>query len=105
MRMNSSLAPIPLESYSLWRQLRTYVQAGAFGPEVLSHLLPGGNPHRFEKSLWDYKERLPTSPHDRRMSEAEKHSIDWEVSRIVKDVVSFYNSYGGYLVIGVRDNP
>lgn len=44
-------------------------------------------------------------PTDRRPSDAEKDEYNLKSAEIVKDAVSFYNSYGGYLVIGVRDNP
>ena len=43
--MSTQAAPIILESYSLRNRLQTYVLSGAFGREVLDHLLPGGNPH------------------------------------------------------------
>jgi len=94
--MASPAAPL-LEGYSLRARLRTHIQVGAFGPQVVDDLLPGGSPYWFEKSLWDYKLQLPIPPRGRTLSLAEKQTLDWECSRIVKDVVSFYNTYGGYL--------
>lgn len=44
-----------------------------------------------ESHLWDYKERIDTT---------DKISI----GEIVKDIVAFYNTFGGYLIIGVDDS-
>jgi hypothetical protein len=101
----AGFVPAPLESYSLRQRLRTHVHSGAFGPEVLQDLLPEGSPHWFEKSLWDYKLELPKASTGVKLSDSEKQKIDVEYSRIVKDAVAFYNTYGGYLIVGVRDTP
>ena len=85
------------------RRLSTYINAGNIGREVLDELLPTGSPHSYEKSLWDYKRELPTLPLDRKPSDAEKLTYAAAIAEIIKDVVAFYNSYGGYLLIGVND--
>ena len=103
--MNTLTAPLILESYSLRRRLHEAIASGSFGRNVLDDLLPGGIPHLFEKSLWDYKRQLPIHPRGSKVSDEAKKKLDCEFSAIVKDVVSFYNSYGGYVVVGVTDNP
>src|ERR1039458_3411649 len=85
------------------RRLSSYINAGNIGSEVLDELLPTGSPHSYEKSLWDYKLELPTLPLDRKPTDSEKVSYAAAMAAIIKDVVAFYNSYGGYLVIGVDD--
>jgi hypothetical protein len=89
--------------YARKRRVFTLVQNGSIGAEVLSELLPGGQPHLFEKSLWDYKEDLPVPTPGASQSQLDAHSA--KMAEIVKDVVSFYNTFGGYLIAGVKDNP
>jgi hypothetical protein len=85
------------------RRLAAYILDGDVGENILDELLPTGCAHAYEKSLWDYKRELPCLPENRKPSDAEKNSFNVEMSRIVKDVVAFYNSHGGYLVVGVDD--
>lgn len=64
--------------------------------EILDYLIPTGKPHLWESSLWDYKREAPnTSGRD------EKEGTNSEIAELVKDVVSFYNSFGGFIVFGV----
>ncbi|MGA2345897.1 MAG: ATP-binding protein [Candidatus Sulfotelmatobacter sp.] len=85
------------------RRLSGFIQAGSIGPEVLDDLLPTGAPHAYEKSLWDYKLELPILQVDHKPSESEKQIYAAAAAEIIKDVVAFYNSYGGYLVVGIND--
>jgi hypothetical protein len=55
-----------------------------------------------EGVLWDFKRDLPILP-NAKLNAAIKHSYDCKFAEIVKDCVSFYNTYGGYLIIGVDD--
>jgi tetratricopeptide (TPR) repeat protein len=71
---------------------------------VLDELVPNGLAHRYEANLWDYKRELPRIPASQNLTKVEALNHDLAVSRIVKDVVSFYNTYGGYLVIGIADD-
>lgn len=88
------------------RELFSLVENGDLSSRVLEILLPDNRPLEYEGSLWDYKRKLPNVsgkflPH----SDAPD---DWECAELVKDVVSFHNSYGGYIVVGVEehsDNP
>jgi hypothetical protein len=84
-------------------RLAALIKNGDLGRNVLDELLPTGCAHTYEKALWDYKRELPFLAQLRKCSEAEKSSYALGMSHIVKDVVAFYNSHGGYLVIGVDD--
>jgi hypothetical protein len=85
------------------RRVFGLIQQGAFGSAVLTELLPNGQPHLFEKSMWDYKEELPIPPKNPTPQQIEAHNV--KMAGVVKDVVAFYNSLGGFLVVGVKDNP
>ncbi len=85
------------------RRVSELINKGSIGVEVLHELVPNGQPHLFEKSLWDYKAEIAVLPPSPSQSQIESHSI--KMAEIVKDVVAFYNSFGGYIVAGVNDNP
>lgn len=85
------------------RRLAAFIKNGELGKNVLDELLPTGLAHAYEKSLWDYKRELPSLPSDRKPTDGEKTSYAAAMSHIVKDIVAFYNSHGGYLVIGIDD--
>jgi hypothetical protein len=91
--------------FSRRRRLHTYIRNGQLDGRVLNELLPNGDPHLFERQLWDYKEKLPVLSTKAALNENMKRLHELEIAEVVKDVVSFYNSYGGYLVIGVTDQP
>jgi predicted HTH transcriptional regulator len=55
--------------------------------------------------MWDYKLELPTLPLGRTPTEAEKTNHASQMAELIKVAVSFYNSFGGYLVAGIRDQP
>jgi hypothetical protein len=84
------------------RRLYQFVRSGETGKKVLDELMPEGVPHNYERSLWDYKSILP-SPLSAKPSMEEKKAYDLSMAGIIKDAVAFYNSYGGYLVIGIDD--
>jgi tetratricopeptide (TPR) repeat protein len=77
------------------------IAKGCVDKSVLAQILPDGIPLPDEDLFWDYKESLPILGENPDSVEKEKHKI--HMSQIVKDAVAFYNSYGGYLVIGVKD--
>ena len=79
------------------------IKRGALGGDVVKELLPAGQPLFFEKAKWDYKESLPTASANPTPDESKAHGA--KMAEIVKDVVAFFNSHGGYLVAGVGDNP
>jgi hypothetical protein len=80
--------------YARKRRVFSLIQNGSIGSDVLQELLPNGQPHLFEKPLWDYKEELPVGPPGPTKVQTEHHSA--RMAEIVKDVVAFYNSLGGY---------
>ncbi|MBL8236164.1 MAG: putative DNA binding domain-containing protein, partial [Bryobacterales bacterium] len=79
------------------------IESKVIDDEVLSLLLPDGVGHTSERDLWDYKEfALEPAP----VNATEERQKKWRLSRceLAKDIVAFYNSFGGYLVFGVRDS-
>jgi len=89
--------------YAHKARLFRHLECGNINTEVVHELLPNGVGLLYEKALWDYKVGLPTLPLDRNPSEGEKAVHAAKMAEIVKDVVSFYNSYGGYIVAGIDD--
>jgi predicted HTH transcriptional regulator len=59
------------------------------GGKLIDVFFPGGTPVPKECALWDYKETFDGS----KVAYAE----------LAKDVLSFFNSYGGYLFLGVSE--
>jgi hypothetical protein len=87
------------------RRLYSMIQAEELGDKVIAELLPDAQPHEYEKQLWDYKAELPAVAPGVKLSDSQKKNADVKMAEIVKDAVAFYNSHGGYLVIGVSDSP
>ena len=83
------------------RALSTLIGQGCVDERVIQELLPDGVPLPDEDLLWDYKEMLPVL--DANPSQDTKDEYGYKMGEVAKDVVSFYNTYGGYLIIGVRD--
>ncbi|MBP2157478.1 MULTISPECIES: RNA-binding domain-containing protein [Asticcacaulis] len=84
------------------RSLATLIKLGCVDERVTEELLPNGVPVADEDVLWDYKETLPVQKAN--PTQEEKLDYAYKMGEIAKDVVAFYNSYGGYLVVGIRDN-
>lgn len=78
---------------------------GHLTDEVVDCLLPNGEPIAYERQLWDYKLELPSLPVARKSTDVEQIDHNGKVCEIIKDVVAFYNSYGGYILAGVKDSP
>lgn len=95
---NFSITDLKIELHSLIRQ-------GALDDRVINLLIQEGEPLQYERQLWDYKLKQPTTTKSQVLSLEEKNNIDREWANMVKDVVSFHNSYGGYIIFGVQDNP
>lgn len=89
--------------YAHRSRLFRHIQQGTLNEEVVHELLPNGSALLVEKALWDYKRELPLLAADRQPSPEEKDLYAARMAAIVKDSVSFYNSYGGYIVAGVDD--
>ena len=91
--------------FALKRRIYSYICKGVLSADILESLLPDGNPLLYEKPLWDYKLELPILPSNVKPNQTILDDHNVKLSEIIKDVVSFYNSYGGYLLIGIRDKP
>ncbi len=87
------------------RRLHGLIKEGNVGQKVVAELLPQGKPLNQEREMWDYKSKLPAYPIPPDQTEDEKKDLAFEIAGLIKDVVSFYNSYGGYLIIGINDSP
>ncbi|GBD47036.1 hypothetical protein METY_0249 [Methylopila sp. Yamaguchi] len=86
---------------SLVAKLRLWVDDLKLDDEIVAELLPSGKPHDYESQLWDYKEKLPCLPNKPTDEDRKLHKS--EIGDIIKDVVAFHNSYGGYILFGVSD--
>lgn len=82
-------------------ELKLLVDETDVGEDVLNLLLPEGAPHDTEGEVWDYKEILPTLP--QRPTDDQRKLYTYELGGIIKDVVSFHNAFGGYILFGVAD--
>lgn len=71
------------------------------GPEVTKTLFPEGVPISFETELWDFKRKAPSLGDKPDTATRETHKL--EVHELIKDIVSFHNSFGGYMIFGVED--
>ena len=77
------------------------VENGVTDGAVLSQLISDGHAISDEAVLWDFKLEVPVLPVGIKLSDATKRSYDAKFAEIVKDCVALYNTYGGYLVVGV----
>jgi len=73
----------------LKKQVYSCVQLGSLSRDILELIIPGGVPVPLECELWDYKECYEADSHD--------------YSKTARAVASFYNTYGGYIIYGVRE--
>ena len=66
---------------------------------VLDLLIPDLVPIEHEDALWDFKQTILLDP------SVHKGGTDYaaDCCELVKDIVAFHNTYGGYIVIGVTD--
>ncbi len=86
-------------------KLYTYIKNGQLDENVAATLFLGGVPIPYERQLWDYKLEFPELPVGRKATEEELAEHNGALAEIVKDVAAFYNSFGGYIVVGVRNSP
>lgn len=83
-------------------QVFTSIELTDVGTGVTDLLVPDGNPLLFENSLWDFKRKPPTLAKNPDKEARDKYK--YEIHELIKDIVSFHNSYGGYLIFGVEDS-
>ncbi|AIC30022.1 ATPase/tetratricopeptide repeat domain-containing protein (plasmid) [Rhizobium etli bv. mimosae str. IE4771] len=79
-------------------KLAQMISNGIVDSNVLSELLVDGIPVSEEAVLWDYKRELPLLL-DKESNKKDEHKF----CEVMKDCVAFYNTFGGYLVVGVED--
>lgn len=65
--------------------------------DILNYILPDRKPHSWESRFWDYKKEAPDT--SGRNAESPTRSI----MELIKDVVAFHNSFGGYIVFGIDE--
>jgi len=80
-----------IEIASTLTRIASFVRRGALGPDVLDALVSDGEFIAKESDLWDFKEAFPEP--DDAVGRA----------KFVLALVSFHNSFGGYLVVGVAE--
>lgn len=88
--------------YERRSRLSAMILSGVVDNTVLHEVIHDGRAIAEEAILWDFKKELPGAP-NAKPSVAEKQRTDAKFCEVMKDCVAFYNSYGGYLVIGVDD--
>lgn len=83
------------------RELFDFVEEGRIDEVVLNMVLPNGRPREYETVLWDYKRKFPNT--SGKFIEGADDPNEDDVCQIIKDIVSFYNSYGGYIIGGIDE--
>ena len=86
-------------------ELHALIKQSVLDERVIDLLIQDGEPLLYERQLWDYKLKQPTETKGQTFSPENKIAVDREWGNLVKDVVAFYNSYGGYILFGVQDSP
>lgn len=74
---------------------------GEFGDRVVDLILPDGQLHSYECEIWDYKREFPKIPGEKG---EDKNQNEAEICEFIKDIASFHNSYGGYILIGIDES-
>ncbi|MBM9400783.1 putative DNA binding domain-containing protein [Gluconacetobacter azotocaptans] len=78
------------------------IERGVADEAVLNTILAGSS-RWDEPELWDFKLELPFYATGIKPSDSARAERDSKVDEIVKDAVAFYNSFGGYIIVGVAD--
>lgn len=71
------------------RQIAQYHEKGTISDEIAQTVIDCGIAAPIESEIFDYKEAYDATPS--------------AVAKLIRHIVSFYNSYGGYLLFGVRE--
>ena len=69
---------------------------------VVELLLTEGVAIRDEAVLWDFKRELPVLPPGK-LNQALTAEYDAKFAEIVKDAAAFYNTFGGYILVGIDE--
>lgn len=78
-----------MEVLKIKKQIYDYIQKGTVDREVIEALMIKGDFIAHECEIWDYKLQYEQSNEDK--------------AKTVKQIVSMYNTYGGYLLYGVEE--
>ncbi|HEG1829602.1 TPA: putative DNA binding domain-containing protein [Enterobacter cloacae] len=70
-------------------QIASCIKKGASAPDVINYIYSNNSIASKESMLWDYKSDL----------EADEANL----AKIIKSIVSFYNSHGGYIIYGITE--
>ncbi len=70
---------------------------------TLNALLPGNVALQTEDSLWDYKHSHPQWDDLHLADKGKKDLVEIQIADLIKDVVAFHNSYGGFIVFGIEN--
>lgn len=90
-----------MQVQELKETLFSHVQNTEVGVRIVKLLMAEGSPPHFETELWDYKRKAPQLPEKSTQEQKDAHTL--EIFELIKDIVSFHNSYGGYIVFGIED--
>lgn len=90
-------------AYERRQNIASYVKNGVLDNRVLDELVVNGIAVHDEADLWDFKRELPFNPIEKMHDVNAKAELDAKFSNLVKDAVAFYNSHGGYIIVGVDD--
>ncbi|TIQ44609.1 RNA-binding domain-containing protein [Mesorhizobium sp.] len=88
--------------YQRRSSLSTMISNGIVDNSVLLQIILDGKAISEEAVLWDFKKELPGRL-SAKPTPNEKQRSDAKFCEVMKDCVAFYNSYGGYLVVGIAD--
>lgn len=67
----------------------TFIETGLLDSKLIEALTINGHPIRKESDYWDYKKDIPGDKKDQ--------------GKLLKQIVSFHNSHGGYLIFGIEE--
>ncbi|WP_412557788.1 RNA-binding domain-containing protein [Thalassospira sp. MIT1370] len=82
-------------------ELRTAVDEYDLSQNIINLIVPNSIPYDFETQLWDYKSEIPQFYNGD--SDDQRKLFRYRQASIIKDIVAFHNSYGGYILFGVHD--
>lgn len=88
--------------FEVRRNLFDAIDAGRLDRALLDLILANGEAAGEEAALWDYKISLP-APLGLKPAKPTLDEHSAKMAELVKDAAAFYNSFGGYLIIGVND--
>ena len=83
------------DEFARREKIFSLVESGSIVPQVVDCIIPNGCPLPYETELWDYKSEIPDRNRDAELN-------DFSL-KLLKHIVAFHNSYGGFILFGVHD--